>query len=388
MGRLNVPLIERRISLAAGFCGILDCSSILGYLSGVEPSYFQFFSLIAKSILLLSNLDLLNYSGIRINFFPILSFIIVPILGIAINFSGYPDEVLRPGSFVVSFLATMCFVSQRSLFIYLRSLCLTVSFFNIVYIIFAVLGKIDVTYGRYSYFAGSHPNLGSEISAMAGISANIVLRRRYSLFFSAVTYIVPIILMQGRAALLAFVISFAGRLFVEFTYFARRSVANFIMTVFGGGISLLLLLPYIVSVMSSLLLIDDEYRGGGTGFVGRDERWANALNAFYASPFWGNGLYYFESKGIESTHNFYLYGLSGYGGMSFLMFFAIFFCMGNIYRKSKRVFIIFSPVFVLTIFNDRFINNNIYPFVFYVIIFAFGSTVSGRQYSVGRGSVG
>ncbi len=81
---------------------------------------------------------------------------------------------------------------------------------TLIYLLAAALGQINITFGRYSYFHGSHPNLGSEIIAMSIVLAACVLSW---LPFLIVTLpsLYAIHLMEGRAALIVALIAVGAK---------------------------------------------------------------------------------------------------------------------------------------------------------------------------------
>jgi O-antigen ligase len=60
-------------------------------------------------------------------------------------------------------------------------------------------------------------------------------------------------------------------------------------------------------ISENVFLLNDPDRGFGTGFVGRDERWAFAWEIFKRYPLFGVGYDYYRNEGAElSPHNLWL----------------------------------------------------------------------------------
>ena len=81
---------------------------------------------------------------------------------------------------------------------------------TLIYLLAAGLGQINITFGRYSYFHGSHPNLGSEIIAMSIVLAACVLSWLPFLVV-ALPSLYAIHLMEGRAALIVAIIAVGAK---------------------------------------------------------------------------------------------------------------------------------------------------------------------------------
>src|SRR5690606_8421634 len=91
-----------------------------------------------------------------------------------------------------------------------------------------------------------------------------------------------------------------------------RRISTALLLVAGPTILAMVALPLIENLNSALML-DDEHRGIGTGFVGRDERWLGAWRLFLDAPLMGNGADVFADRGMHGAHSFPLYALACYG---------------------------------------------------------------------------
>jgi hypothetical protein len=130
----------------------------------------------------------------------------------------------------------------------------------------------QVLWGRYSYLGGTEPNIGPEIIAMSVVLATCVLPPARLLIFAAPS-LYAINRMQGRSSLM-----------VSLASLALKSFA-----VFGGLASYIFFFDTITEYFNALFLLDDEYRGAGSGFAGRDKLWGTAWEYFLKSPLIGNG---------------------------------------------------------------------------------------------------
>ena len=185
------------------------------------------------------------------------------------------------------------------------------------------------------------------------------------------TSVMADMLMQGRAALLVMLLVLVVRLCVELIGRSKRhlplAIACIGLAVCAASLSSGAV-EFIRSTTDDAFLLNDAYRGTGTGFVGRSERWHAAWEAFMAKPFFGQGFGYYAQTRVETAHNFYMYALVEFGmGSFFLLAFGAM-CVWRITRSNIKLVMVFAPIFVLTIFNDRFIDLNPYPFVMFTIV--------------------
>jgi len=115
-------------------------------------------------------------------------------------------------------------------------------------------------------------------------------------------------------------------------------------------------------------MLDNKYRGLSSGFSGRDVLWKMSWQMFLDSPLVGHGLGYFSHIGFVGSHNIILYSLASGGLFGILPLFIIFIQMWNFVKRDLFNFFILLSILPLFLFNDRFININPYPFVFYLIL--------------------
>ena len=272
--------------------------------------------------------------------------------------------------FAVHLLITLFFINSSNLLVYLKSSLIPILLTTCFYLFQLERGLITETWGRYLYFGDTHPNLGSEIIAVSVILAACTFSRNFLIIF-CIPSLYAIQLMQGRSALLASLLAIALRIFADLKTTKNRLYFSFFVS-FGGLLAFYL--SNASSDINSLLKLDDEYRGIGTGFVGRDELWSIGWNNFLSSPLVGNGV-----GDSVVAHNFFLYGLAEFGLLSLILFGFIFYRYACLYFEDRRMFCVFLSFLVLWIFNDRFMNLNPYPFLFFVTLFAQGQQPPGRS---------
>jgi len=270
---------------------------------------------------------------------------------------------------------TLTIIRRDNLYKYILT-CVSVLFVStLAYLIAVKTGQVVNTFGRYSYFNGSHPNLGSEIIAMSVVLAACVLSWP-SFIALCIPSLYAIYLMQGRAALLVALITILSKLFFD----QRRNKARLIVVsvvIFTGLAVLLYVSDTAYNYVDSIFLLHHKYRGLNTGFTGRDQLWSVAWNYFLASPIIGNGAGFFDRYKVE-VHNFFLFGLSEFGILSLVIYGTIFFLFYDLYRTNRSWFYSFIGIPVFWMFNDRFFNINPYPFLLYIVLFAHANTYRAR----------
>jgi hypothetical protein len=276
-------------------------------------------------------------------------------------------DYLRTCAFVGNLFLTLLITRRNNLVAYVGACVCAIGASTILYLAAVQTGSVLAIWGRFSYFGGSHPNLGSEIIAISIVLAACVLPSKWLLLYSAPS-LYAINLMQGRSALIVAMSGVVIKLFFSINK-PRNQIITAVLLLVTGLILFLFFFNEVSFYVNSMFLFDDEYRGAGTGFVGRDQAWAGAWKLFLESPIIGNGVGYAERVGVE-PHNFFFYGLSQFGMMSFLVFGTIFFLYYDLYRSDRQWFYALCTIPILWMFNDRFFNLNPYPFILYVVLFA------------------
>jgi len=280
-------------------------------------------------------------------------------------------DYVRIFGFLAHVFVTLAIVRRDNLATYLKACVGTLFLTTLIYLVAAKTGHIDTTVGRYSYFHHSHPNLGSEIIAMSIVLAACVLDWP-ALLIVTLPSLYAIYLMEGRAALVVALVAVGARLIYD-EWHDKKRLALILGGLVSVGVAALLVSNKAASVLNSIFLIHDKYRGIGSGFVGRDQLWSVAWHWFMASPIIGNGAGFFDRYNVE-VHNFFLFGLSEFGLLSLIIYATIFYLCYELYRTNKKWFFCFLGIPVFWMFNDRFFNINPYPFLFYVVLFANANT--------------
>jgi hypothetical protein len=285
------------------------------------------------------------------------------------SFFGGSDfsDYARIFSFVLSLLMTLSLLTRQNLSSYVTVCAYTIGVSTLLYILMVHSGHYEGEWGRYNYFADSHPNLGSEIIAMSVLYASCVLSPMRLIAF-CIPSIYAINLMQGRAGIMVCVLAAVTSIYTRLQHSTTRMmVAVFVIIAIVA--SLTMFSEATSAFLNSVLLLNDEHRGGQTGFVGRDELWGGAWKAFLDSPVYGNGAGFEERLGVN-PHNYFLYGLSFFGFLSLFVFGVVFYLYFDLYKTNFHWFCVLIVTSIMFIFNDRFLNLNPYPFLLYVVLFA------------------
>lgn len=367
--RLNESLrIRPHIAVLVG---LLDVSVIAAYALSISAPIWHIGILITKLAI-----ALLYFRDLHIDARPIVfAFVIIVFTSLSTLLSGYTgDGIIRILGFCLQLILTTALVGQTGLILYMRSVAIAISISALAHVLLVIMNFIPDHYGRFSYFMGTHPNLGAEINAIGLLTAALTLSTP-KFILATLPLILSTLYMQGRAAIAAMLLI----VFVRFTaHFVQKYHLKIWQTItilsFFSIVLLLLigLLPILSDAFAGLFLLNDSYRGVGTGFVGRGERWNQAIMLIAEHPFFGVGLHYYEYNVLASPHNFFLYGASIMGLLGFILF------LGVIAVNYTRILgvdpmsaLIISCIIPLLVFNDRMININPYPFIVYVIILIF-----------------
>ncbi|MFP1133193.1 O-antigen ligase family protein [Asticcacaulis sp. W401b] len=374
---------EPRFRLTGRLVGYMDTLIILSYIIGVEQTTFHFGVILLKIFLASIFYKKIHIPRNALFFVFVVFFSILP--GIVINGEDYLQLIQILG-FSGQLILSCALIGKDGLLDYLKSIAISVSTFAVIHSVMCIFNYIPNNYGRYFYFRGFHPNLGSEIGAIGVVAAALSMRWKSTAMIVAA--IVPsIMLMQGRAALLAVVLTLALRFgFEGVAYMFRLRARAFpVLPTVVFLISLALLASSLIyHVMSDVFMLNDEYRGVGTGFVGRDSHWLTAIAVIQEKPLFGAGPGYFNQRGMLSPHNFFLYGISTMGIIGFGVFLAnLTFLYVKMWSASKFHGFVLAGILPLFLFNDRMLNVNPYPFVVFVVLVSFNMNVSFRRERTG-----
>ncbi|WP_339028230.1 O-antigen ligase family protein [Bradyrhizobium symbiodeficiens] len=299
---------------------------------------------------------------------PIVSVVLVSLL----TGNSTLEGVIQPVGAIVSLLMTIAILSGENVTTYMKTfgiscfLACATFLFQLKFVpLNSSLGVWEAS-GRYTFIFGTQPNLGGEV-LFAGFVASCIARTKTMLLAGLfVLYFISLNYMESRAALLALLLAFSMCMYVDkikdFTLGTKATIV---------GAILLLLLGFFTlnhDRIADIFLLNDEYRGAGSGFVGREDRWQAAWQTFVTYPVFGAGFNYFGRE-VITPHSMWLGLLGMMGFMSVFVVVAMFKNGARIYRINTKIFFMLLSAVPMTFFNDRVLNLNPYPFLFYVILF-------------------
>ena len=363
----------KRTDLAAWICGLTNSSVWIVYMLSTRVDYYYALSVLVKLLALVilfstAKPSKLGHVGVFAIPFVISSFASV--------FAGYTnlDDISQLAGFFISLFITLSLISDANYIAYMKSISLSIFTGAAVYLAFAYSGQIEVDWGRWTYFGGMHPNLGGEILYSGVLAATLSHKKPNAplVFFIAVSFI-AIFLLEARSALIA--TCAACLIWLNYKVLGGSQPAKKFLIIVCLAIATLSVLAFmgdtVWKVIDGSLLLDNEYRGIGTGFVGRTERWSYAIETFIKSPIFGVGVGYFRYLPMSdfSPHNFWLYMVTSLGLLGVLSLAVIAICLKGLWKENWFVFWMVTSSLPLTIFNDRFVNMNLYPFLIFVLLF-------------------
>lgn len=372
----------------AQLLAVLDGAAPLGYLVFGDPVAIQIAALCIKLSMLVLSRRPLYLQRVEVAFLVIIAIFFVQ--GSVVDmFGGVFDDVneMRYLAFLLSSATTLLLLDYRCILSYCSVIGFLCSAFSGLHIFLVATGGVINNFGRYFYLGNTHPNLGGEISAVAAI-AIALLPFRVLHFLAISVLLVSCLLMQSRSAVVVIGAVLAIRLLsAGWKHFgvSGRAVALIVAAI---SICALMLDPTALEYISrNVLLLDDIHRGLGTGLVGRDERWSLALYAFSEDPIFGKGLSAVDAMGGLGFHNGVMYGLALHGIFSLALWFIVARQILLAFRTSAVAGLIIFTGGFLVLFNDRFVNLNLYPFVFYILVLKYPQYKANEHKSVGGANV-
>src|SRR4249919_1631423 len=204
--------IRRPAVLCARAVGVLDFSIALSYLLGVGATSWYLAVLFIKLFVI----ALFKFPGrvtLRFHSLFVTCFSILLILSCWMGGASMATWLAAMG-FVSQLTITLLAIRGEEIDVYLSAIGYFGFSVAVIYVAFALSGHIEQHYGRYQYFSGSHPNLGSELLAMAAIAAGITLSMRRVIPAIGVM-LIAVYLMQGRAAMLVIILALLVRVYSQ-----------------------------------------------------------------------------------------------------------------------------------------------------------------------------
>lgn len=351
------------------FIGVVDGLAFAPYILGLEIGSYYVIMISIK--ILLTIIDYRRFDVFIANNKYIVYFLVLLMTSSVIQLIawGATEGFFRLFLFSISMTLSTFYFSTN----YIKGLLMSGGSGQLLYIYQSIIGQIPSIYGRYMYFNDTHPNLAGEIAFATAFAALIYNRPLPSLLIVSCALYISII-TQSRAAMLSIIYIYIIILaiMVRTPYLKYPNFKIILMTIMGIiGIITILIFPYDAAfkLLSDLLLVSDDFRGASTGASGRSDHWLQALRTFSLYPLSGGGLEFPERDGVLQPHNFALWAIAGFGIMGVAMIFYLS-CIYIIRAYNSRKFAIFSLSFVpMLVFNDRFINLNIYPLIFFIYLF-------------------
>lgn len=351
----------------AVFLGGLDVISAAAYVVNISPVVAHASTLVLKIFLLALTIRRIYSSAFFSSAWKVIFLYSAIIMSSILYYPPSLDFFAQYSFFMIHLTVSLLILRPELWIYYMKGVAVVLGGLNFLFIVEAFAGLIPTEWDRYTYFGGGAANLGAEIGAVGVVAALVSLRTIPAIAATIIAFY-AVMLMQGRAALLVIIGSSSLRIALSIWSRCRRSGLGRSGFIVGLLFCAAASSGLVIDVMTKLMLINDSDRGAGTDFVGRGERWALAYKKFLENPIIGAGLGWYDRLVESSPHNFYLYGLSQFGMLSICIYMPLAVCAYRGWRANKNAFLIISPLLILTIFNDRFMNLNAYPFVMFVVL--------------------
>jgi O-antigen ligase len=343
---------------------VADSLAIGAYILGVDPVITQVIALAAK--IAIAPWAFRPNSILSQQYPLLLALAILTLISASFGTVTTLGSLAQTLGFNVHLFLTL-FLVKKEIWTYFKYIFYAATLSSALFIIYAILGMIPIVWGRYFYFNGFHPNLGSEIAA-AGVFCGVLSVKLRKFILLSIPHFFAAYLMQGRSALLAIVLVILLRLVREVYSNIKSSRLQF-------GTILLTPIFIAVVILAAPLIFDamqlnSADRGLSSGLGGRDEQWNIAWNAFLDRPLTGQGLGWFMQTQDLGAHQFFLYGLAEMGLLSIPIFAGMIVLAVRALKVHGWALIPISPIFVMMLVNDRFMNLNLYPFILWIFLLA------------------
>lgn len=185
------------------------------------------------------------------------------------------------------------------------------------------------TDSRFSFY--TNPN-GMALIMFSGAIFSLLIKSIYLKTAMLCSYFFLILMTGSRSGLLSLIVAISVYYILNTTNNKKKVLLLTFAVIFLIFGALLFLYGDMYSFLSDILLLDDDYRGIGSGFSGRIYAWTTALSLYLDNPLFGvgfrqhesyfSGLWSGESGGyqyrISSSHNGYLASLAELGTFGFL----------------------------------------------------------------------
>ena len=378
-GRPNLSRVP-----APALAGLLDSSSYIYLILGTTEMTFYPFVLLCKLAILLGIAGNLNQAR---RFLPFAAIALFGILVSSFANGSTLLEAAKPVAVIASVILTLTIIGQdfRG---YAMGMALSSAVVCAGFLASVAAGSIVTTGDRHDFFAGSHPNLGGELISSTLVMAAFILRPRYFMPL-AITALYCTFLLQSRTSTIAIIISiacyctFQSSLRVGWRNTALAMMALFLALLAVGAVFAAVQQETLQAIYNflfdSVFLVEDQYRGGSSGFSGRDQHWLTAMQVIAENPFLGAGPDFAARRDSLQPHNWLLYAVSQFGIFGWALAAVFIAATATAIRRDPYRLLAFIPLFIPWLLNDRFLNFNAYPFVIYILAFAPFTAVASRQ---------
>jgi O-antigen ligase len=340
---------------------LIDSSGFLLYLFNLDFTVFYAATLGAKLVLMIfykrtTATDILYAQGV-------LCLIIIGGIANSLVQSEWNPNDMQGFGFVAHMICTCWVVDYNNFRRYFSGCANVILICGLLFLAMYYTGRIpeDVN-GRYTFF-GAHPNLGGEIFT-AGVFASLIGQDLKRNAVQAVVLAAAVMVLQSRAALLTIMVMCIMKYLDVFDF--RRGVF-YIISVVGATCIAIAVAAFFVD-FNSIFLVNDQYRGADTGFVGRTELWQYGWDAFISAPIFGNGYGFYYDNEVGGAHNFFIYLLVLFGMFGVLLLAMYIFLGYVLYKNNPRVGRVLLGFALLCIFNDRLFDLNPFPFFLHVTL--------------------
>lgn len=213
-----------------------------------------------------------------------------------------------------------------------------------LFLLFALFVHWDERLGDRFNGNGIHPNWWGSIAY--GVACCALLSRR-AVIFRVLTFFALFVCYQASSRGSVLGVLLIVLLMMDYKAVLRHPVAS-ILVLLGGVFALFVWGAGVLDfVLNDVFEFNNQYRGAGTGFTGREDGWADALNVIVESPFFGAG--YGSLPGLHNGYLIFFAEMGLLGGAAFIALLIAFFRAKGVQKElrvialSYFVFMMFAP---------------------------------------------
>lgn len=255
-----------------------------------------------------------------------------------------------------------------------------------VFLLYSIYFLFGLQESSRSIIEGVHPNLFGLVCLTIALCSILMNRIKYTFLFMILSLYISYI-VSSRATMMCIMVAFLMYLYVNLKNRILLKINIFFISSLLG----IIYFDSIYAYFRQVFMLDDEYRGVGTGMSGRTERWEIAFDIIGENPIFGVGFKMAEPTLGFTIDNGYLavlleMGMFGMVAFIIILSLPIYFSIKTVFfgknHNKESIFVAISIIVVLIYmyFEQRYINfGNPLTIIFFFAIFYSYSSLFNRN---------